>query len=263
MIKLFQTKPAVISDDVYFILSPSHGMMTHELFYNHLCLHHLYTANLHSFGITNVHDLKAELILTHSDITHKTTTFKKALLDLVKPNTQTCLFKSIKPTKDMEKYGKYLLITTVNLLEDAQIFLNQALKHMSTTTPDNILQIAKINGSFVTCINHITMSTRFQSHAQALQNMILTTIMTTIHSNAWKLHPPAILNNNAKEYPTINGLEKQCINDTAPTDISTNVNTAGDTLMMVDLDKLQSAYESKCEVLQQQIADQWTKMETM
>ena len=74
---------------------------------------------------------------------------------------------------------------------------------------------------------------------------------------------PTILNYNAKEYPTIDGLKKQHINDTTPTDISTNVNTAGDTLTAVDLDELQSAYESKCEVLQQQIAAQWTEMENM
>ena len=105
MIKLFQTKPAVIPANVYFVPLPTHGVMTHELFYNHLHLHHQYIANLHSFSINNIHDLKAKLTLPQADGTTKTTTFKKALLNSVKQNTQTCLFKSesIEPTKDMEK----------------------------------------------------------------------------------------------------------------------------------------------------------------
>ena len=189
MIKLFQMKPTVHPDDVYFVPSPTHGMMTHELFYNHLCLHHQYTANLHSFGITNIHALKAELTLTQSDGTQKMTTFEKTLLDLVKLDTQTCLFKLIEPMKDMEKYGKYLLITTVDLLEDAHNFLNQALKHMSTTTLDNMSWIPKNDGASVTHTNHIATSMRFQSYAQALQDMIPTTITTTVHSNAWKCCP--------------------------------------------------------------------------
>ena len=46
-------------------------------------------------------------------------------------------------------------------------------------------------------------------------------------------------------------------------DNSTNVDTAGDTLMTINLDELQSAYESKCQVIQKHIAVQCTKMEQM
>ena len=131
------------------------------------------------------------------------------------------LFISIEPIKDKEKYGKYLLITRVNLLKEAQTFIDKALEHMSTATPDNILWITKTDGSSVTHTNGIAMSTRFQSYA--LQSMISMTIMTTIPSNAWKCHPTAVLNYSDEEYPTIDGSKKQCMNDTAPTDNSTNV----------------------------------------
>ena len=46
-------------------------------------------------------------------------------------------------------------------------------------------------------------------------------------------------------------------------DQSTNVDTAGDTLTVVDLDELQSAYELKCDILQQQIEEQRNAMENM
>ena len=51
--------------------------------------------------------------------------------------------------------------------------------------------------------------------------------------------------------------------DTATTDQSTNVDTAGDTLMVMDLNELQSAYESKCDALQQQIEEQRMAMDNM
>ena len=112
MIEIFQQRPDEIPTDVYFVPSPTHGAMTYDLFYSHLRLHHQYTANLRSFGITNVHDIHAELMIPQSDGTVKTTTFEKALLDSVKPDTQTRLFKSIEPTKDTKKYGKYLHVWT-------------------------------------------------------------------------------------------------------------------------------------------------------
>ena len=160
--------------------------MTHELFYNHLRLHHKYTANLRSFGITNVHDLQVELNLPQPDGTIKKTTFEHALLDSTQPDTKICLFKSIEPTKDTEKDGKYLLITTTDPLNDAQVFIDQALEHMTTTTPDNIAHITKMDGSSVTRTNRIATLNCFKTYAHALQSMILTTIITMAPPNAWK-----------------------------------------------------------------------------
>ena len=83
--------------------------------------------------------------------------------------------------------------------------------------------------------------------------MIPATIMTNISSNAWKRRPPAALNYNDEEYPAIDGSKRQWANKTEPTDNSTNVDTAGDTIMTIDLDELQSAYESKCTEIQQKL----------
>ena len=114
-------------------------------------------ANLRSFGITNIHDLTAELNLPQPDGTIKKTTYEQALLDSMKPETQTCLFKSIEPTKDTTTEGKYLLITTAELLNDAQIFIDNALECMAITMPKNIACITKMDGSSVTRTNHIAM----------------------------------------------------------------------------------------------------------
>ena len=87
------------------------------------------------------------------------------------------------------------------MLDDAQSFLDQALENMSTTTPDNISRITKNDGLSVTCTNRITTSARFQSYAQALQNMVPTTITTTTNTPSWKCGPPAALNYSDDEYP--------------------------------------------------------------
>ena len=57
--------------------------------------------------------------------------------------------------------------------------------------------------------------------------------------------------------------KQQCITDTATMDQSTNIDTTGNTLMVMDLDELQAAYESKCDALQQQIKEQWMAMDNM
>ena len=139
MIELFQTKHNVLPTDIYFVPSPTHGIMTHKLFYNHLCLHHKYTANLRSFGITNVHDLLAELNLPQMNGTIKKTTFEQALLDLTQLDMQTHLFKSIEPMKDTKKDRKYLLITTADLLNDAQYLLTRLWNTWLTPHPTTLL----------------------------------------------------------------------------------------------------------------------------
>ena len=155
----------------------------------------------------------------------------------------------------------------VDLSEDMQNCLDQALEHMSVTTLDNMSRITKTDGSSVTHTNCIATSMRFQLYAQALQNMIPATITTNISSNAWKRHPPAALNYNDEEYPAIDGSKRQQANETEPTNNSTNIDTAGDTITTIDLDELQLAYESKCteiqNKLQLQIEDQNNKMEQM
>ena len=194
--------------------------------------------------------------LPQADGTIKMMTFETALLESVKLETQNHLFKSIEPTKDTEKHGKYLLITTVDMLNDAQTFIDHALEHMSTTILDNILWITKTVGLSVTHTNCIATSEYFQSYAQALQNMVPTTITTTTNVNSWKCRPPAVLNYNDDEYPFLHGTKKQRVTDNAPNDNSTQDDTAGETLMAINLDELQSAYEAKCDELKSQIEEQ-------
>ena len=83
-----QNKPDCFPTDTYFVPYPTHGILTHELYYNHLQIHHQYTTQLCSFGITNIYDLKAELMIPQADGTMHMTTFEQALIDSVKPNTQ-------------------------------------------------------------------------------------------------------------------------------------------------------------------------------
>ena len=120
-----------------------------------------------------------------------------------------------------------------------------------------------MDGSSVNRTNRIATLNWFHSYAQALQNMVPTTIITMAPSNAWKKRNPAVLNYNDTEFPVIDDCKKQWVTDNNTNDQSTNIDTAGETLTTVDLDKLQLAYESKCEALQQQIEEQCKEMECM
>lgn len=119
MIKLFETKRNMIPQPIFFVPSPAHGMMTHDLFYSLLHLHHAhtYTHGLHSFAIINVRDLKATLNTPmDNDQGHtKQLSFINGLL-MAEKEDGTKLFVLIKPTSRTEKEGHYLVITTKDCL---------------------------------------------------------------------------------------------------------------------------------------------------
>ena len=203
LINMSQKKPECFPTDTYFVPYPAHGILTHKLYSNHLQIHHQYTNQLHSFDITNVYDLKTELMIPQANGTMHTTTFEQALIDSVKPNTQIQLFKSIETTKESTTHGKYLLITTANLLKDAQIFLDMTLEQMSQTNLDNKFCIIKPMESSVTRTNHIVTSLHIQTYAQALKNMLPMSITTTNTPNTWKHCSTAALTSYDEEYPAL------------------------------------------------------------
>jgi hypothetical protein len=86
--------------EIYFVPSLASGTMPHELYYQHLCLHHQHIINQRSFAITNVSNLKAILTITDPDGTERNTTFKEELLNSIKPSiANEKLFYSIKLMK--------------------------------------------------------------------------------------------------------------------------------------------------------------------
>jgi hypothetical protein len=67
LIEIFETKKYALPHDIYFVPSPANVTMDHNTYYQHLRLHHAHVANLRSFAITNVSDIKAEIVIYDPD----------------------------------------------------------------------------------------------------------------------------------------------------------------------------------------------------
>ena len=256
MVKIFGHKPASIPSDIYFVPNPTNGTMSHDLYFQHLQLHHQYTADLRSFAITNVRNIHAELTVpdptTGSDMT---LTFEQALLTSVKPGTNDQLFTSIEPTKDTESDGRYLLVTKKDLLADAQQYIDHVLNTMAQSTPDDMARITQDDNSRVTRTNRVHTSTRFQSYAHALQNMIPTTITTSPPPTAWKRRPTPTLNLTDDEYPALDTSKKPRMDDDiAMTDTSTT-HDATETLTTIDLDEIENSHRALRADLERQVTE--------
>jgi hypothetical protein len=79
-------------------------------------MHHLYTSELCSFTITNVHDLQATLTINDAQTGELTSmTFEHDILTAVQPETTEHLFVSIEPMKTTTTEGCYLLPPFDNL----------------------------------------------------------------------------------------------------------------------------------------------------
>jgi hypothetical protein len=153
--------------------------MSHELYYQHLRLHHQHIVNLCSFPITNVGNLNAAMTITNPDGKERTATFVKELLTSVKPGTNNeKMFYSIESTKFSESEGRYLLVAHKDNIPDAEKFIDMVFQHSQKNSPENMEKVTKDNKPIARA-NKIQTSSRFQSYANKLQGMIPSSINLT------------------------------------------------------------------------------------
>jgi hypothetical protein len=253
LIELFDTKRDAIPSSIFFVPSPAQGTMTYDLYYDLLRVHHVYTANLRSFAITNVRDLNATLTIPTDDQGNtKQLSFIDGLL-MAEHEDGNKLFVSIEPTNRTEKDGRYLVITTKEYLADAQTWFDTNVDHIANATPANMVRITRDDTSTVARTNRIATSNRFQTYAASLQSLIPDTItMTTPPPNAWKRRPPANLNLTDDTFPALDSTKKQRTNDT----VNTEATTTTDTLITVDLDDI----DEKREALRSEMQKEMTSL---
>jgi hypothetical protein len=118
LIEIFETKKHALPGDIYFVPSPGNGTMDHNTYYQHLRLHHAHVANLRSFAITNVSDIKAEITIYDLDGTNpRVMSFEQPLLSKSYGDTNKPLFYSVEPTQASTTEGRYLLVTSKNAIK--------------------------------------------------------------------------------------------------------------------------------------------------
>jgi hypothetical protein len=255
MIEIFETAKDSFPNDIYFVPSPANGTMSHDLYYQHVRIHHQHIVNLRSFPITNVGNLQADMTITEPDGTKRITTFESELLNSIKPGTTNeKLFYSIEPTKLSASEGRYLLVTHKDNIPDAEKFIDMVFHHLQNNTPETLANVTKDNQPIARA-NRIQTSPRFQTYATKLQGMIPTAINLTkpVH-NAWKRRSqPTLMNLTDEEFPPLDPSKKPRISDSDTHPDSMSATATTETFTTVDLDEIERAQTQIKEELQNEI----------
>jgi hypothetical protein len=140
-IEIFETEKHALPREIYFIPSLANGTMDHNTYYQHLSLHHNHVANLRSFAITNVSDIKAGIAIYDPDGTNpRVMSFEQALLSKSYGDTNKPLFYSIEPTQASTAEGRYLLVTNKNAIKEAETFIDMVLASLNSNS-NNCAQV--------------------------------------------------------------------------------------------------------------------------
>jgi hypothetical protein len=165
--------------------------------------------------------------------------------------TDQRLFYSIEPTNRTDTDGRYLLVTHKDTIKAASTYIDQVLASLSNHSPDNMQRIMR-DGKPVARANRVPTSARFQSYAHTLQSMIPASITTTHPPpNAWKRHPPAIMDLTTDHFPPLDAVKKP----RTDTHISNgSAATEGtESLTLIDLDEIEKAQQQMKSDLQSEI----------
>jgi flagellar biosynthesis/type III secretory pathway chaperone len=234
--------------------------MDHDTYYQHLRLHHTHVANLRSFAITNVSNIKAEITIYDPDGTNpRVMSFEQALLSKSYGDTNKSLFYSIEPTQASTTEGHYLLVTNNNAIKEAETFIDMALASLTNNNSNNCAQVQLFKAP-IARTNHINMSEIFQEYANKLKTMIPKMINLPKHPghNTWKRRPPTKVNRTDDDFPPLTTPKKTKTLTSMEQD---NTTVTGQTNLLTDVDverieqrqnELNATFTAKIEKLRQE-----------
>jgi hypothetical protein len=144
------------------------------------------------------------------------------------------------------------LVTHKDSIAEAEKFIDYALKHLTTTCPDNMAKIMRSQAP-VTRANRISTSDRFQTYVTKLQGMIPSTINTsTPMENVWKRRTPTVVNLTDDHFPALESPKKQRTDPATNHDNATATDTT-ESLTTLDLDEIEKTQTETKAILRQEI----------
>jgi hypothetical protein len=226
-------------------------------------LHHQHVHALRSFAITNIGNLQAPITVHDSEGKTVHTTFEKALLNSVKPGTASQrLFYSIEPTNRTDTDGRYLLVMHKDTIEAATAYIDQVLLSLAHHHPGDMARIMR-DDKPVTRANRVATSTRFQTYAQKLNNMIPTSITTTQPPpTAWKRRNSPTMDLTTDQFPPLDPTKKPRT-ENSTNHATTSATKSTESLTMIDLDEIEQAQQKIKMDLQMEIAQLRQATDTM
>jgi hypothetical protein len=199
--------------------------------------------------------ISADITVYDSDGTNpRIMAFERALLSQKSPTSNQALFSSIKPTQTSQTDGRYLILTSKDLLLEAETSIDAALQSLNAHT-DNHANVS-MKSAPITRTNRIESSPRFQSYTAKLRGMIPATIHTSHPTdNAWKRRTPTLLNLSEHEFPPLHESQKKPHpNTTLTANNSTTTHTDTMTaLTELDIEALEQKQQAVTDALTQQI----------
>lgn len=255
LIDIFETYADNMPKEFYFVPTPANGSMTFDTYYQHLHLHQNHIAQLRSFAITNVRMISADITVYDSDGSNpRIMAFERALLSQQSPTTKQALFSSVEPTQTSHTDGRYLILTTKDLLTEAETSIDAALQSLNAHTANHAN--VRRTSALITRTNRIESSPRFQSYTAKLRGMIPATIHTAQPTdNAWKRRTPTLVNLSEQDFPPLHASQKKQrpnatthANDTSTTQTDTTTS-----LTDIDIEAIEMKQQAVTDALTQQI----------
>jgi hypothetical protein len=262
---VFKTSAALLPNEIFFVPSPTNGMIKTDLYYALLNAHHEQMANLRSFAITGIANLSTPM--TTQDTTDATssvaTTFEKIIMDAKVPGTDHLIFSSIEPTIHSDKDGRYLLLTESSKLSHAEHMIDELLKYIAAN-PHIDAEVSLI-GEEVRRANRIKVSHTFHGYTDFLASKVPTVITANPAQNAWnKRREPTHLDYTNENFPPMDTSKKaRIISD--DTNTTAELTEPSDSVLIdfeTEIEKERTQTEKRLTELQQAFTDEISRMKT-
>jgi hypothetical protein len=204
LIQVFHHHAEQLPHDVFFVPSPTNGMMSTDMYYDLVRAHDVSMSNIRSFAITGIANLQAKLTIqstTNPESTNQET-IENVIMGAKLNGTDTNLFTSIEPTSRSQSEGRYLLLTNKHHIGQAEFAIDSLIEHIRAN-PD-IKKETNIEGMEIKRANKYDGSSYHTSHLSFLEK-IRNTAAKQDGNNAWNKRraptPPTHFSHD--EYPAL------------------------------------------------------------
>jgi hypothetical protein len=213
LVHVFQLSASLFLKNIFFVPAPVHGAISYELYYSLVNAHHEDMANICSFAVTGIMDLKAAMlaqVTTDADSSIETT-LKQIIMDAKVHRTNNPNFLSIEPTNTIQTEGRYLLLTEKNKISTSKHMIDKLVKYISANP--TLSDTMTIPGQEIRRANRVQVSNAFDEYANFLVSKVPTTVIINPAQNAWhKRRGQTSLDYVNKKYPPlVDSSKKLCM----------------------------------------------------
>jgi hypothetical protein len=264
LVHVFQLSAALLPKNIFFVPAPVHGAISYELYYSLVNAHHEHMANIRSFAVTGISDLKAAMlaqVTTDADSSIETT-LEQIIMDAKIHGTNDPIFLSIEPTNTTQTEGRYLLLMEKHKISAAEHMIDELVKYISANP--TLSATMTIPGQEIRRANRVQVSNAFDGYANFLVSKVPTTVITNPAQNAWhKRRGNTSMDYVNEQYPPLVDSSKKPrmnSNATAATADSTDAMDSTIVDLEAELEKERAYHEKRIEEVRKSLTDEITKM---